>query len=288
MIKFTIFTPAYNRAYILPELYKSLREQTCKDFEWIIVDDGSTDDTETICQRFKQDLFPIRYFRQSNQGKHIAINKGVSLAKGDWFFIVDSDDRLPINAIEKLLQEESTIHSGKIGVICGMRHYFNGERIGGALPFDRLDCTALEFRYKYRVKGDVAEVVRTSVMKEFPFPQFTGEKFCPEALLFNRIAQKYLTHYFNECIYLCEYLPDGLSAKITKVRVNSWRGTCQCYAELGTASVPFLIKMRAWINYWRFYACRQKNAMPLSCVVPFYAKLLRPAGFIFHLKDFRS
>ncbi len=288
MIKFTIFTPAYNRAYILPELYKSLREQTCKDFEWVIVDDGSTDDTQALCQHFEQDLFPIRYFRQTNQGKHVAINKGVSLADGEWFFIVDSDDRLPADAIEKLQQEESTIHSEKIGVICGMRHYFNGERIGGALPFDRLDCTALDFRYKYKIKGDAAEVVRTNVMKEFPFPQYAGEKFCPEALLFNRIAQKYLTHYFNECIYLCEYLPDGLSAKITKVRANSWRGTCQCYAELGKAPVPLLIKMRSWINFWRFYACRPNDAVPLSWVVPFYAKFMRPVGFVFHLKDRRS
>lgn len=92
MIKFTIFTPTYNRAYTLPALYQSLRNQTCMDFEWVIVDDGSTDNTETVCQGFKQDLFPISYFRQQNSGKHVAVNEGVKQAQGEWFFIVDSDD----------------------------------------------------------------------------------------------------------------------------------------------------------------------------------------------------
>lgn len=288
MIKFTLFTPAYNRAYILPKLYESLRKQTSKDFEWIIVDDGSTDDTKVVYEGFKQDFFPIRYIKQPNAGKHIAVNKGVELARGKWFFIIDSDDQLPADSIEKLEREEQTIDSENVGVICGMKHYFNGERIGGNLPFDRIDCTALDFRYKYRIKGDVAEVIRTSVMKEFPFPQYAGERFCPEALLFNRIAQKYLTHYFNECTYLCEYLPDGLSARITKVRMNSWHGTCLCYAEMGNAPVPIDIKLRAWINFWRFYACKSKHISASDLSVPFYAKLLKPIGFMLHLKDIRS
>lgn len=288
MIKFTIFTPTYNRAYTLPALYQSLRNQTCMDFEWVIVDDGSTDNTETVCQGFKQDLFPISYFRQQNSGKHVAVNEGVKQAQGEWFFIVDSDDHLPVDAIEKLQIEERTIHSEKIGVLCGMKHYFNGKRICSNFPYDKIDCTALDFRYKYRVKGDVAEVVRTKVMKEFPFPQYPGERFCPEAILFNRIAQKYLTHYFNACIYLCKYLPDGLSAHIVKVRMQSWRSTCLCYAEMGKAPIPFDAKLRAWINYWRFSACRSKKESPLQITIPFFAKILRPLGLLFHLKDCRS
>lgn len=288
MIKFTIFTPTYNRAYTLPALYQSLRNQTCMDFEWVIVDDGSTDNTETICQGFKQDLFPISYFRQQNSGKHVAVNEGVKQAQGEWFFIVDSDDRLPVDGIEKLQIEERTIHSEKIGVLCGMKHYFSGERVGGNLPFNRLDCTAIDFRYKYRIKGDVAEVVRTSVMKEFPFPQYSGERFCPEAILFNRIAQKYLTHYFNTCVYLCEYLPDGLSARITRLRMQNWQGSCLCYIEIGNAPVPFNIKLRAWTNYWRFYACKPRKISPMEWHVPLYAHLLRPLGLLFHLKDCRS
>lgn len=94
-----------------------------------------------------------------------------------------------------------------------MKFYKNGERVGGNLNFKEIDCSALDFRYKYHIKGDAAEAIRTTVIKKYPFPVFNDERFCPEAFLFNRIARKYKTHYFNKNVYLCEYLTDGLSAK---------------------------------------------------------------------------
>ena len=107
----TIFTPTYNRAYILPKLYESLREQSCHDLEWIIIDDGSTDDTRLLVEGWigASNPFPIRYHRQPNGGKHRAINRGVELARGDFFFIVDSDDRLPSDAVETVVRETERI-----------------------------------------------------------------------------------------------------------------------------------------------------------------------------------
>ena len=96
----TIFTPTYNRAYILPILFESLKIQTVKEFEWIIVDDGSTDNTESLIYKFKEECnFSIRYFKKENQGKHIAINFGVEKAKGNLFFIVDSDDYISLQLL---------------------------------------------------------------------------------------------------------------------------------------------------------------------------------------------
>lgn len=113
-MKISIFTPTYNRAYILGALYESLRKQTCLDFEWIIVDDGSTDNTEELCHRFYSDLFPIHYFKIPNHGKHVAINFGIQKALGEWFFIVDSDDQLPEHSIENIKKESEKLVIKKI------------------------------------------------------------------------------------------------------------------------------------------------------------------------------
>ncbi len=107
---FTVFTPTFNRAYILPKLFKSLQKQGSLDFEWLIVDDGSSDDTQNLIASFQQEaLFPVRYIHQKNQGKHVAINTGVANAKGAFFMTVDSDDQVMENALANLFSYFSTI-----------------------------------------------------------------------------------------------------------------------------------------------------------------------------------
>ena len=257
----TVFTPTYNRAYILPKLYESLKNQTCKDFEWLIVDDGSTDETENVVRPWLSEVsFPIRYIKQVNGGKHRAINRGVKEAKGDLFFIVDSDDSLSNEAIQRVINQYTPIKKDmSFGGVCGLRAYHNGERIGGECDFGILDCTSLDFRFKYHMKGDMAEVIRTSVFKEFPFPEVEGEKFCPEALVFNRIATKYKLRYFYEKVYLCEYLEDGLTASIVKIRMKSPQTSSMYYSELFHMPISFIQKIKAAINYWRFAYCMDSN-----------------------------
>ena len=224
----TVFTPTYNRAYRIQALYESLKNQTDKDFEWLIVDDGSTDNTEELVQNWlKESTFPIHYIKQPNGGKHRAINNGVKKANGELFYIVDSDDILPPKSIQRIVKQYMPIKDDmSFGGVCGLKAYYNGKKVGGECDFGVLDCNSLEFRYKYKIKGDMAEVIRTSVFKEFPFPEVDGEKFCPEALVFNRIAKKYKLRYFYEKVYMCEYLDDGLTASIVKIRMKS-RVTCK-------------------------------------------------------------
>lgn len=250
----TVFTPTYNRAYKLQVLYKSLCKQTVKNFEWLIVDDGSTDDTENLINNFiQEDKIIIRYYKQKNKGKHRAINKGLDLAKGDLFFIVDSDDWLSNNAIEKIIFHYKTIKSkNEFCGLSGLRSYPNGIKIGGEKNFGILDCNSLDFRYKYNIKGDMAEVFKTDILRQYKFPETENEKFCPEALIWNRIAKNYKLRYFYEKIYYCEYLPDGLTAKITKLRKENPRNSCMYYAELKKANIPFVQKIKAAINFWRF------------------------------------
>ncbi|MBD5355801.1 MAG: glycosyltransferase family 2 protein [Bacteroides sp.] len=250
----TIFTPTYNRGYTLKRLYDSLCVQTDKNFEWIIVDDGSIDDTSVRVKEFiSENKINIRYFAQLNGGKHRAINHGVKEAVGELFFIVDSDDCLPHDAIETIKREYDTIKGDiKFAGISGLKAYFNGAKVGGEEKWSTIDCNSLDLRYRHKVRGDMAEVMRTDVFREFPFPEIDGEKFCPEALIWNRIATKYLIHHFYNKIYLCEYLPDGLTAKIARLRYDSPKVSMLYYSELFNSKIPLKHKIKASINFWRF------------------------------------
>lgn len=286
----TVFTPTYNRAYIIQNLYESLLRQTCSDFEWLIVDDGSTDNTEALIARFMTERkITIRYIKQMNGGKHRAINRGVQEAKGELFFIVDSDDMLVDNAIECVLYYYIQIeNNSSFAGICGVKAYFSGERVGGEATFGILDCTSLEFRFQYGMKGDMAEIFSTKVLKAYPFPNIEGERFCPEALVWNRISKKYKLRYFNKKIYLCDYLSDGLTAKIIQLRMNNPEASRLYYSELYKMSIPFVQKFKAAINYWRFSFYSRVSFRDKVSQIGKSALFLYPIGFLFHLKDLRS
>ncbi len=282
----TVFTPTYNRADLLPKLYESLCAQTFKDFEWLIVDDGSTDKTESFVKEFIScGLINIRYFKQTNGGKHRAINRGIQETKGDLFFIVDSDDTLPSDSLMFINSFWQDVKSNNryAGVVGFMAHH-NGEVIGHGYDFDKLDCNSLDLRYKYNVKGDMAEVFRVSVLKEFSFPEFEGERFCPEALVWNRISQKYIFRHFNKVIYYRDYLENGLTAKIDRIRMESPIASVTHYKELNSYKIPFKHKLKAAINYWRFYECLNNRNVPKLPIIWIWC---RPIGFFMHKKDIK-
>mgnify|MGYP000014783409 CR=1 FL=1 len=283
----TIFTPTYNRAYILSKLYVSLCKQTCKDFEWLVVDDGSTDDTKSLCCKWKEEAdFPIHYVSVSNGGKHRAVNYGAKIAVGELFFIVDSDDQLPDDSISIISEEYNKVRDREdICGICGLKAYFSGEKVGGEQTFESFVCNSLDFRYKYHIRGDMAEVFRVKIIREFPFPEIPNEKFCPEAVVFQRIASKYDFYYFYRKIYLCDYLPDGLTARITRIRMQCPVASTICYSELIKSKVPIIQKIRASINYWRFWLCQttnQKANIGVLWLITF------PLGFMMHINDKRK
>ncbi len=254
MISITVFTPTFNRAHLLTAVYESLVGQTCKDFEWLVVDDGSTDDTLLLIQglRDRHDgSFPIRYIHKSNGGKHTAINVGAREAKGELFLMLDSDDELPAEAVQTICDEYQPVRGIKeIGGVCGYMAHRDGEVIGR--PRMNVVASSIDLRYRYGVTGDMCEVFRTDVMREFPFPEFSGERFCPEVLVWNRIARKYRLKVFDAVVYLRDYLDGGLTDRIYEVRKNSPRATCLCYKEMYRLPIPWKYKLRAWLNCWRF------------------------------------
>lgn len=305
---FTVFTPTYNRGYLLTRLYQSLCAQKFKDFEWIIVDDGSSDDTVSIVEllqrRHRNKDFSIRYYRKENGGKHTAINVGVKKAQGDLFFIADSDDILPSNALQTVAEVwEQTKYDNSIGGICGLDGDINdGSIIGTGFPKEvhllsielsnhinigYIDATTRDVRFKLKVDGDMKEVFRTSVLREFPFPEITGERFCPEVLVWNRIASKYKLRHINQIIYLVEYQQDGITAAITRSRKNSPIASTMTYAEMLDYDISLKWKIRSAINYWRFRYCIKNKALKAPDV-KWYWRLFQIIGLLMYLKDNRK
>ena len=260
----TILTPTFNRAHLLPRLFESLTHQTDFNFEWLVIDDGSTDGTSDLFagKTFLSAPFPIRYYRQENGGKHRALNAGVKQAKGDFIFIADSDDWLLPQSVAIVGQHASAIADDNTFAGVAGLDIFDDERIvGTGLPQDIIDCNAMDIRYRYHVDGDLKEVFKTTVLQEFPFPEIQDEKFCPEQLVWFRIAQKYKLRYFNTPIYVAEYQPNGITASIIRVRMLAPQATCMMYAEMLAYKIPFKEKIKAAINFWRFKVCAPSRVM---------------------------
>lgn len=282
----TVFTPTYNRAAYLLKVFESLLQQTFKDFEWVIVDDGSIDDTSVIIDNLQltnDKFFPIRYFYQKNGGKHRAINRGVKEAKGELFLILDSDDVLPPNSLERIdFYYQQIKDDNSFGGVCGYMAHHDGTVIGKGCDIDVLDTNSIDLRYKYHVEGDMLEVFRTSVLKEIPFPEISKEKFVPEALVWNRIARKYKLRVFHEVVYFRDYLEGGLTDKIVKIRMNSPIASMMTYAEMTEFNIPFFAKVKAAINYWRFRFCSDAKEKPQ---IEWWWFWTAPLGWMMHLRD---
>lgn len=277
----TVFTPTYNRYYTLTRLYNSLCAQTNKNFEWLIVDDGSTDDTETLIRKFIPEGFSIRYYKQVNGGKHRAINRAVSLAQGDWFFIVDSDDYLRDDAVDVLQKAISDIEGKEdFCAVVANRVFPSNKVIGTNCNYEILDTDFLSYRTKYKIVGDRAEVVRTKVMKEFPFPEISGENFCPEGIVWNRIAQKYKARYINRNIYYCEYLYGGLTDKAELLKKQNPIAYAIFYFEYFYRVKYLKYKLIALCEFWNVYS---KTLMKGRNIVPTIEMiLLYPLSFLYN------
>ena len=216
-MKFTVLTPSYNRGDLLWELFRSLQRQTFHDFEWVIVDDGSTDNTEQVVAQMRntEHFFPIVYKKTPNGGKHRAWNRGLDLASGEMIFGCDSDDYLTDDALETVDRIEKTIPAEEkdhFAGVCGLRGYKNRLMVGNTFSGEYMDMTYLE-RIRNNVKGDKTEIFYTSVWKRYKYCEFEGERFLTEATSLLRMAEDGLKiRFFNNIVKITEYLPDGLTS----------------------------------------------------------------------------
>lgn len=213
----TILTPSFNRAYTLDRLLQSLMSQTCKSFEWILVDDGSTDSTVEFFQNLPEEIeFKATYLHQNNSGKHAAINRGVEHATSDWILILDSDDFLTPDAVSTIIcdlqEHEKIVTTG----LCYRRSHLNNAIIGN-LNFPESFIIAHPTDAAPLFNGDLAYIFKSSLMRQIKFPTFKNEKFVPEGYVWNKIGDIGKILYFTKkSIYICEYLSDGYTANFKR------------------------------------------------------------------------
>lgn len=242
----SVITPTYNRAYILNKCYNSLVAQTSKAFEWIVVDDGSSDNTEELVASFiEENRIKIKYIKQANGGKHIAHNTAVLNSQGDLVVCLDSDDVLTENAIEKAVSFwEENAQGHNTGILAKRGDMVERKPICSALPEGVKECTMFDLTNKYGFEGDTILYFRRELLEKNLFKSFEGEKFIPETNMYIEIDKHGTMLLLDEVLYLCEYLPDGLTAKYHKLLENNPNGTADTYYKQMCMANDFKTKVK--------------------------------------------
>lgn len=224
----TVVTPTYNRANELEKAFNSLKEQTEKDFEWLVIDDGSTDNTEDVIRNFKEETnFDISYYKQDNQGKHIALNIAFKKVKTELLMILDSDDCLTRTAIEEILLIHNKYKDNdKVAAYVFQKGKSNAptERITQVFKKEEFIDNYNTYIINKEIKGDKEEVFKTKILKNYSYPQYLGEKFVGEGVLWSKISHNYDMVFCNKIIYLCEYLDGGLTKSGRSFRMKNPQG----------------------------------------------------------------
>jgi glycosyltransferase involved in cell wall biosynthesis len=288
---FTVFTPTYNRARTLPALYAALVQQTFKSFEWLIVDDGSEDETAELVKLWQSEgRVRVRYSRQSNSGKHVAHNRAVREASGQLFLVLDSDDTCVPNALERLRYHWESIPANErtqySGVTC-LCMDAAGHIVGTPFPNGVARASPALIAGKYGVKGEKWGFHRTDVLRQFPFPEFEGERFVPEGLVWNRIAREYKLKLVNEALRIYEPRAGGLSATAVRLRAASPQAVCLYYQEYVDLAASEWERMRAAVNYRRFWLHARAAAtrVPRASFRPIPGLVAWPIAWCAYLAD---
>ena len=239
MTQLTIFTPSYNRADLLPRCYRSMQRQTCKDFIWMIIDDGSSDGTRELVMQWQREAndFRIEYYYKENGGLHTAYNEAISHIETPLCMCIDSDDWMPENAVENVLRCWEHRGSDSVAGIVGLYGDPNGKVIGELLPNqDTINLIDL-LTGKYRiVNGDRTNVVRTELYKKYaPMKSFSGEKFFNPHYMHLQISKEYDFLVLNENLRYVEYQAGGMSASILK----QYRNSPNSFAEIRKLYLSF-------------------------------------------------
>lgn len=247
----TVFTPTFNRAYTLHLCYQSLVRQTSKDFMWLIIDDGSTDNTmELVGKWIAENKIPIKYIYQNNQGMHGAHNTAYELIETELNVCIDSDDYLADDAVERIVTFWEEFGSELYAGIVGLDATIDGEVIGTRLP-NQLRASKLSDLYcKYKVKGDKKLVYRSDLTRKYPpYPLFPGEKYGPLSYKYILIDQECPLLIMNEVLCYVEYREDGSSKNMISQYIRNPHGFSFFRKVAMTYAVSFKEKFRESIHY---------------------------------------
>lgn len=268
---FTVFTPTYNRSHLLNRLFESLSKQTVRNFEWLIIDDGSTDKTEVLVAQFMaQADFPVRYIKQKNQGKHIAINTAIDTALGKWYLPVDSDDFLRKDCLEfcqELTLETDDKEFGGFTFIHAPEEMCHQSESSEITKWNEYNS------YQWSFAGEMIYVFKMKVIKRYPFPVFENEKFCQESVQLIPIIKNYKILFTDHILAFGEYLEDGLSQNLYQRLLNNPK-----YAMLACKTKLLVAKSKEekidlTKNYWDIALKTRQSKIKAFFTFPFLLNL---------------
>lgn len=283
----TILTPTYNRAGTLKKAYESLCEQINKNFQWLIIDDGSRDDTEQLAKSFISDeILTIEYYKKENGGKHTALNYSHQYIKGEWVLILDSDDWLLPNAVEDVFEYIKKYDKNKkIGILSLRRGYDVDFVIGPNEEKTEFQSNYIDYRINKNIQGDQCEVIRAEVFKSIIFPEYKYERFVGEDYLWINAAKKYDTVYINKIIYICEYLENGLTRSGRKMRIKNPLGGMLHGSLYWSKEFKFKYRIKGMILFLVYSFFAKKNTLTLflnsNNKILFF--MLLPGAYLIHL-----
>ena len=280
----TIFTPSYNRAYCLGDVYHSLLRQTNHSFVWLIVDDGSTDDTQTLVSKWKEEgLISIEYHYQENAGKMAAHNKAAQLCKTELFVCLDSDDQLPFTAVGDIMsfwEEHRNDRDDLLGIIAP-KTIVNKEGVivrNPEIP-NGIDYTTGRGLYLSGYRGETTMVFKADVLRKYPFPVQEGEKFISEIAAYDAMDEHYVLITYNHPLMICEYREDGYSNNLLKINVANPKGVVYVNQQRQRILHRFSpTLMREYIAYSRIARFSWKKIVSDS-YYPFFCLLMLPFGY---------
>lgn len=286
MMELTIITPAYNRASLLKKCFASLVEQTCFDFEWIVVNDGSIDGTGDVMREITagEAPFPIQYIEKENGGKHTALNAAHPYIRGKYVLILDSDDTLTEDAVERaLLAWEKWDEDPNVGIVTLLkgkdREHPNCYAAEENIPVDIMAYPRI-----CPVSNDACEVIRSELFLLYPFPVFPGERFLAETALWGRVSKTHKCVYVNHVVYICDYQDDGLTKAGRAMRIrNPLGGMYNANLYLAKKnSLKTRIKNGLLFTCYGCFAGQRPKSMSKSCDSKALMWLCLPFGWLLH------
>lgn len=315
----TVFTPTYNRGYILHRLYKSLCDLVDSsfdhrgvvdsrrgvgdladssvdshgledyDFEWLVVDDGSTDNTGEIIKGFQQEKrIPVRYFKKTHGGKHAAYNVGLTEARGEFFFNIDSDDCISVDCLHHLKTIAHSIrNNNRLAGYISMKSDRKGNILGAAFDWN-LHVASFEELQQSGYKGEYSIIFKTETARRYPFPVIDGEHYMPENVIYNRM-RGYKFFVDNNVMTVCEYLPDGLSSNWNRLRYENPRGFMLYHQEKADHARRLGARISNIISYNHYSHISKMRGNPERYTGrhPWMVTLLHPLSRLMGIRDIR-
>ncbi len=283
-MKLTVFTPTYNRRELLKRAYESLKSQTCHDFCWLIVDDGSGDGTgELVRVWIDEGIIPIEYHYTENGGKMRAHNRGVEYCKTEWFLCLDSDDRLAEGAVRSIINciEENKLSEGEEGKTAGIISYkgksekelLNGVGFPAEYLSGNKKRTTLYGLYLKGFKGETTLVFRTGVLRQYPFPEIDGEKYVPEDYIYDKIDAVYEYIVMPVILTVCELVSEGYTDSVRSLKENN-KEAWYLYYEQRARITPMSVLKLKYLGFYRLYAKMAGHRLKESAGIPVWQKML--------------